>query len=158
MERIASEIERELARGGSRDALPLAAITSAWPSAVGETVARQAWPLRLGRDGTLHIATSSATWAFELSRLEREILERLDGELAPGQAPPKLRFAAGPVPEPGALGEPTGAVPAPGLVPTPEEAAMADAAAAVIDDSELRALVARAARASLAKARSGRHF
>jgi hypothetical protein len=34
----------------------------------------------------------------------------------------------------------------------------ANTAAASIDDSELRELVARAARASLLKARSGRHF
>ena len=31
MERIGDEIERELGRGGSRDAIPLAALTAAWP-------------------------------------------------------------------------------------------------------------------------------
>ncbi|MGH3065128.1 MAG: DciA family protein [Gaiellaceae bacterium] len=158
MDRIGSEVERELARGGSRDALPLAAITAAWPAAVGETVARQAWPLRLGRDRTLHVATSSATWAFELDRLGSEILERLAGELAAGQAPAGLRFAVGPVPESGAIVETARAASPTQPTPTPEEAAAADAAAAAIDDSELRSLVARAARASLARARSGRHF
>ena len=58
MERIGGEIDRELARSGSRDAIPLAAITAAWPVAVGAAVARQAWPLRLGRDVTLHVAVA----------------------------------------------------------------------------------------------------
>jgi len=158
MDRIGNEVERELARGGSRDALPLAAVTSVWPRAVGETVARQAWPLRIGRDGTLHVATSSATWAFELDRLAAEILGRLATHLEAGQSPVRLRFAVGPVPEPAT---PTGDAPAtPSNIPTPtpEEAAAAEAAAAAIDDPDLRELVARAARASLAKGRSGRHF
>jgi hypothetical protein len=161
MDRIGSEVERELARGGSRDLLPLAAVTSAWSTAVGETVARQAWPLRIGRGGTLHVATSSATWAFELDRLAPEILERLATELPAGETPAKLRFAVGPIPEPStpAEGDP-GMSPTPPTppTPTPEDVVAAEAAASVIDDPDLRELVARAARASLAKARSGRHF
>lgn len=158
MDRIGREVERVLARGGSRDALPLAAITSAWPQAVGEAVARQAWPLRIGRDGTLHVATTSATWAFELDRMAAEILERLALQLEGGQAPAKLRFAVGPVPEPGTPAEDALALSSQTPIPTPEEVVTAAAAAAVIDDPDLRELVARAARASLAKARSGRHF
>lgn len=158
MDRIGREVERVLARGGSRDALPLAAITSAWPQAVGEAVARQAWPLRIGRDGTLHVATTSATWAFELDRMAAEILERLASQLEGGQVPAKLRFAVGPVPEPGTAAEDALALSSQTPIPTPEEVATAAAAAAVIDDPDLRELVARAARASLAKARSGRHF
>jgi len=156
IERIGGEVERELARSGSRDALPLAALTTAWPAAVGETVARQAWPLRIGRDGTLHVATSSATWAFELDRLSPEILGRLEERLGADGTPAGVRFAVGPVPEPG----PGTGVPASTSmpVPTPEDVLEADEAAASIDDPDLRELVARAARASLAKARSGRHF
>ncbi len=158
MDRIGREVERELARGGSRDALPLAAVTSAWPAAVGETVARQAWPLRIGRDGTLHIATSSSTWAFELDRLAPEILGRLEARLGADRTPAKLRFAVGPVPEPGTPAEDAPTTSSSMPIPTPEEVVAAERAAAVIDDPELRELVARAARASLAKARSGRHF
>jgi hypothetical protein len=158
MDRIGSEVERELARGGSRVALPLAAVTAAWATAVGETVARQAWPLRLGRDGTLHVATSSSTWAFELDRLAPEILECLRREVAPEHVPPRLRFAVGPVLEAAATtasaSEPASSRPA----PTAEDAAVAAQAAAAIDDPDLRELVARAARASLAKTRSGRDF
>lgn len=157
MERIGKEIERELARGGSRDAIPLAAVTSAWPQAVGETVARNAWPLRIGRDGTLHVATTSATWAFELDRLSPEIQEQL-GAILGADAPAKLRFAVGPVPEPGAPSEAHSSDVAQPLPVPPEIAAEAASAAAAIDDPGLRELVARAARASLSKVRSGRRF
>ncbi|MCE3287105.1 MAG: hypothetical protein K0S64_711 [Gaiellaceae bacterium] len=155
MERIGREVERELARGGSRDAIPLAALTAAWPEVVGDAIARQAWPLRIARDGTLHVATSSATWANELGFLTDEIIERLRARLGP-QAPSRLRCAVGPVPESGA-DEPERTVEAPPEVP-PEIGAQADSAASAIDDPELRELVARAARASLLKARSGRDF
>jgi hypothetical protein len=158
MDRIGREVERELARGGSRDALPLAAVTAAWPIAVGETVARQAWPLRIGRDGTLHVATSSATWAFELDRLAPEILGRLETGLGANQAPSKLRFAVGPLPEPGTPAEDALATSSSMPIPTAGEVAEAELAAAMIEDPDMRELVARAARASLAKARSGRHF
>ena len=158
MERIGREVERELSRGGSRDALPLAAITAAWPAAVGEQIARQAWPLRIGRDGTLHVATTSATWAFELDRMAAEIAERLAARLGEARPPAKLRFAIGPVPEHGSLdAKALGTSPAP-PEPTPEEAAEAAEAASAIDDPDLRELVARAARASLARARSDRGF
>jgi hypothetical protein len=157
MERIGREVERELSRGGSRAALPLSEITAAWPQAVGEAVARQAWPLRLGRDGTLHVATSSATWAFELDRLSPEIGERLSA-LVGAAAPHKLRFRVGPVPEPGAAPERPDDTLEEAPPVAPEVEAEAASVAAAIDDAELRELVARAARASLARTRSGRHF
>jgi hypothetical protein len=155
MERIGHEVERELARGGSRDAIPLAALTAAWPEVVGDAIARQAWPLRIARDGTLHVATSSATWANELGFLADEIVERLQARLGP-DAPSRLRCAVGPVPE-SAADEPQATVEPPPEVPA-EISAEADSAASAIDDPELRELVARAARASLLKARSGRDF
>ena len=156
MERIGRGVERELSQKGRGHVLALAGITAAWPEAVGETVARQAWPLRLGRDGTLHVATTSATWAFELDRLAPEIGARL-GRLLGAEAPATLRFRVGPVPEPGA---PEPAVDATREAPpaTSETSAEAEALASQIDDPELRELVARAARASLSRARSGRGF
>jgi hypothetical protein len=157
MERIGREVERELSKGGSSAALPLSEITAAWPQAVGEAVARQAWPLRLGKDGTLHVATSSATWAFELDRLSPEIGERLSA-LVGAAAPRKLRFRVGPVPEPGMVPEQRDDAHEDAPSATPEVVAEAASVAAAIDDAELRELVARAARASLSRARSGRHF
>ena len=157
MERIEKSVEHVLSRSGGGTALALAEITAAWPEAVGKAVSREAWPLRVARDGTLHVATSSSTWAFELDRLSPEIEERLRALVGPA-APAKLRFRVGPVPEhgPPGEGEPAGLA-SPPLV-TPQVDSEARAAASEIDDPELRQLVARAARASLARARSGRHF
>lgn len=156
MERIGNEVERELARGGSRDAIPLAAVTAAWPAAVGEAIARNAWPLRIARDGTLHVATSSATWANELSFLADEILGRLHARLG-AETPARVRCAVGPVPESAADSTPVQGVARNIEVPEHVASEAADAAS-VIADPELRELVARAARASLVRARSGRYF
>jgi hypothetical protein len=157
MERLGDEVRRTLSQAGDGRALALAEISTAWPLAVGEVIARQAWPLRLGRDGTLHVATTSATWAFELDRLAPEIAVRLEAAIG-GGAPTRLRFRVGPVPEPGG---PTGArsQKSPEVVEVPPEVtAEAAEAAAAIEDPALRSLVARAARASLLHARSGRRF
>jgi hypothetical protein len=152
MERIGDEVSRALSRSGDGAALALAEITAVWSSSVGEAVARQAWPLRIGRDGTLHIATSSSTWAFELDRMAADVLARLQSALGP-KSPTSIRFRPGPIPEPGASD--AAAACAPRVIEaTPEDAATADLATAPIEDPELRALVARAVRASLARARS----
>jgi hypothetical protein len=148
VERLGKEVERTLSTTGSGQGLALAEITAAWPAAMGEAISRNAWPLRLGTDGALHVATTSATWAFELDRMSEELVERLCAVLG-DSAPPMLRFRPGPVPEPG--GE-TPATLAPELPEaTPETAAAAASAAAEIEDAELRELVARAARASLGR-------
>ena len=156
MERIDRSVERELARGGGGGSSALPAVLAVWTEVVGETVARNAFPLRVARDGTLQVATTSSTWAFELDRLAPEILEKLTARLG-SSAPPKLRFAVGPVPEP-AFSEPGPSGPeAPSAVP-PEVDAEALAAAAGIEDPELRELALRAARASLSRPPSDRRF
>ena len=157
MERIEKSVEHVLSRSGGGTALALAEITAAWPEAVGKAVSREAWPLRVARDGTLHVATSSSTWAFELDRLSPEIEERLRALMGPA-APAKLRFRVGPVPEHGEPAAEGVSAPGAGFHVTPEIDSEAVAAASGIEDRELRELVARAARASLARARSGRRF
>jgi hypothetical protein len=157
MERIGDHVERELSRSGSRDVLPLAALTAAWPEIVGDAISRNAWPLRIGRDGTLHVATTSATWANELAFLGDEIAERLRGRLGTGE-PVRLKCAPGPTPETAPPPEsPPQAPPTVDAMPA-DVVSAANTAAASIDDPELRELVARAARASLLRAPSGRHF
>ena len=153
MERIGKDVERQLQRGGSGQALALSHVTSAWPGVVGDTVARQAWPSRLGRDGTLHVATTSATWAFELDRLAPEIHARLSAALG-DETPSALRFRVGPVPEPG---RPAVAASTPESPPeaSAEVFLEADSAASAIEDPELRELVSRAARASLSRTVEG---
>jgi hypothetical protein len=157
VERLGKSVEHELSRSGGGTGLALADIVAVWPQAVGEAVSRQAWPLRISRDGTLHVATTSATWAFELDRLSPEIEPRLSALVGPS-APKKLRFRVGPVPEPGAAAETTEATPREPIPTTPETDAEAASVASAIDDPELRQIVAKTARASLARARSGRQI
>jgi len=146
---LADNVRAELARFGPQAAI--GRIAEAWPAAVGEQIARNSWPARVARDGTLHVHTSSSTWAFELEQLAADIRGRL-GKLAP----PRIRFAPGPLPEPD--------LPAPETTvedvaqPSLADRGVAAQLAARIDDEKLRNLVARAASASLAKARSGRTF
>ena len=147
LEPIGDAVQRELGRFGRGGAI--AEIVEAWADAVGESIARNAWPARIGRDGTLHVHTRDAVWAFELTQRAAEIRARLAVEA--------IRFTAGPLPEPatteGVGGERTAVRAA-----TLEEARTAASWAAEIDDPELREAVARAARASLAKAASDRGF
>jgi hypothetical protein len=151
MERIEPEVRRELARFGAPGGMPR--LLEAWPDAVGPEIARNAWPARIARDRTLHVAASSSAWAFELSQLAPEILTRLRDRLGE-DAPPALRFAPGHVPEPDEasfeMRPPTR------LDPAPEERAQAALVANEIRDEELREKVQRAAAASLALGRSGR--
>ena len=105
MDRLDQQVRRELRRfgpvAGGTQSGDIVAIVRAWPGAVGETVARNAWPARFARDGTLHVNTASATWAFELGRLAATILEQLRPEL--GEATP-AGAALRPRTDPGARG------------------------------------------------------
>jgi hypothetical protein len=152
MERVGDEVGRQLGRFGPQGAI--SDIVAAWPGAVGEAIARNAWPARVSRDGTLHVATSSSAWAFELTQLAPKLFERLSPLL--GESAPKaLKFSPGPVPEfAGAAAETSAAPTRPS--PTPEERALAAEMSAEIEDEELRDLIARAAAASLAGQRASR--
>ena len=121
----------------------LAEIVERWVDAVGPPIARSAWPARVGRDGTLHVATADSTWAFELAHRAPEIAARLGIS--------KVRFAPGPLPEDG-VPQPTPAVPRPSV----EQQASAAALAAPIDDENLRKSVEKAASLSLARTSSDR--
>jgi hypothetical protein len=125
-------------------------IVRAWPSAIGDQIARNAWPARLSRDGKLHVATSSSAWAFELAQLEPKLLERLVEALGDG-APAGLRFAPGKLPEPPSGEGPT----SPRSVEKPTQSDLDTAAelTAAIDDESLRKIVAKAAAASLSRGR-----
>ncbi len=151
MERLDGSVRRALRGAGVPDAGVLAAVTRAWPAAVGPAIARAAWPQRIARDGTLHVTAESSTWAFELGRLEEEIRAKLHAELGDA-TPPALRFAVGPVPSPGA----DDTAPPPVPPPTPDDEARAASLTAAIDDPTLREAVRRAAAASLAAGRDGR--
>jgi hypothetical protein len=154
MERLDNSVRAALSGAGVPDAGALAAIVAAWPRAVGDAVARAAWPLRLGRDGTLHVACVSSTWAFELDRMADDIRRALEAQ-ALSAVPERLRFAPGPVPAPGPPEE-TGIPPA--VEPTAEQREEASRLARAVEDDELRAIIARGIAASLARRGNDRFF
>jgi hypothetical protein len=137
---LADEIRAELGRFGPQAGM--VELLERWPSAVGEGIARNAWPARIARDGTVHVNTADSVWAFELGQRGREIAERLGA--------PRLRFAPGPLPE--ASPEHTAAP----LEPTREEEERARSLAAGISDENLRESVQKAVRLSLARERRDR--
>jgi Dna[CI] antecedent, DciA len=149
MDRVGRDVERELRRFGP--ATGMAPVVDAWPEAVGVEIARNAWPARLGRDGTLHVHTKDSVWAFELTSRAEEIRVRLGAA-----APQSLRFAPGPLPEPsGDSSEPTRKQ---RRRPSVEDVAKADSLVRGIRDVDLRKVVAKAVAASLANADNDRSF
>jgi hypothetical protein len=144
LEPLGEDVRRELGRLGPAGAI--ADVVAAWPEAVGPAIAANAWPARISRDGTLHVATKSSTWAFELTQLTATIQERLAGALE-ASAPTSLRFAPGRLPEPGAedVKEDKRTVPS----PSPAAVAAGQELASGIASEALREAVARAAAASL---------
>jgi hypothetical protein len=153
MERIDSDVRRELGRFGPPGSI--ARLVEIWAETVGEAIARNAWPARVARDGTLHVNTSSSAWTFELSQLAPTILERLQ-ETAGDAAPRRLRFAPGNLPEPAVEEAVTGL--AQRVVPSAAHLEAAGRLTAEIADENLRKIVQRAAAASLAKSADGRSF
>jgi hypothetical protein len=145
MEPLGDELLRELQALGPNAAM--SETTAAWPDAVGPDIARNAWPARFRRDGTLIVHTKDAVWAFELGHRAAAIAERLPGS-------PPLKFVPGPLPEPAAPEAPVEPPPAATL----DERRQAAEWASSIDDEELREAVARAAAASLANRPGDRRF
>jgi hypothetical protein len=138
MDPLADAIRSELGRFGPQAGM--AELLDRWPAAVGPAIAQNAWPARISKDGTVHIATNDSVWAFELGQRA--------GEIAAALAAPKVRFAPGPLPTP---------EPAPAAAPIevrPEEAELARAIASAIDDQKLRESVQKAVSFSLARGRS----
>ena len=149
MDRVGDAVERELGRFGP--ASGMAPVVEAWPLAVGPEIARNAWPARLARDGTLHVHTQDSIWAFELTTRAEEIRMRLGTA-----APRRISFAPGPLPEPAV--ELSEQVREPPPAPTPEHVAKAESLTRVIRDEELRKVVAKAAAASLSRDDNARSF
>ena len=148
---IGGELSRQLGRFGP--AAGMADLVAAWPAVVGPQIAMQAWPARMARDGTLHVAVSSSVWAFELTQLEPEIRARLTAALGE-TAPASIRFAVGRIPESGSDPDQEAKRSAPKV--TPEQFAEGERVASSITDRELREAVAKAVAASLADARNAR--
>ena len=139
MDPLGPDIRSELARYGPQAGM--AELVERWPEVVGDAIARNAWPARIARDGTVHINTADSVWAFELGHKAAEIAGKLGVE--------KLRFAAGPLPE----ADEEAAVTAP-VETTLEDEERARAIASSISDQNLRESVQKAVSLSLARGRS----
>ncbi len=118
----------------------MAELVERWPSIAGDAIARNAWPARIARDGTVHINTADSVWSFELGQRAAEIASKL--------GVPKVRFAPGPLPEP-----PAEPVVSPVEV-SPEDDERARAIASAIDDQKLRESVQKAVSLGLARGRA----
>jgi hypothetical protein len=114
-----------------------------WPGVVGPGIARNAWPARIARDGTLHVATADSVWAFELGHRAGEIADRL--------GVPKVRFASGQLPSAEATAEPATAP-----SPSADDVRRAAEIAAPIENENLRESVQKAVSLGLARAASDR--
>ena len=117
----------------------MAELVERWPGAVGLAIARNAWPARIARDGTVHVNTADSVWAFELGQRAAEIAGKLEVE--------KIRFAPGPLPEPD--DEPVSNL----VEVSPQDAERARAIATGISDEKLRESVQKAVSFSLARGR-----
>src|SRR5207302_5101287 len=89
MEPLGDEFRAELRRVGADSGA--GGVATAWPTAVGEEIARNAWPARTQPDGTLVVHVRDSVWGFELTQRAGEISGRLPGR-------PRLRFVPGPLP------------------------------------------------------------
>jgi len=142
MEPLGEEIRAELRRAGAD--VGAGDAVAAWPAAVGEEIARHAWPARTQPDGTLVVHVRDAIWGFELTQRAAEISDRLPGR-------PRLRFVPGPLPDTAA--EP---LPAPPIEAGPEQEREAAELTAGIEDRNLRESVAKAIKAALVRASDDR--
>ncbi len=55
-------------------------VLAAWEDAVGPEIARNAWPARFQRDGTLIVHCQDAIWAFELGSRAAEWAAGIEDE------------------------------------------------------------------------------
>jgi hypothetical protein len=143
MEPLGEEIRAELRRAGA-DSDAAGTAVEAWPAAVGEEIARHAWPARTQPDGTLVVHVRDAIWGFELTQRAVEISGRLPGR-------PRLKFVPGPLPDAA-----TNPAPVPRAEATPEQAREAAGLAAGIEDQSLRESVAKVIKAALVRASADR--
>jgi hypothetical protein len=137
MDPLGKDIKAALARFGPQAGM--AELVERWPAIVGEAIARNAWPARIAKDGTVHVNTADSVWAFELGHRAAEIAERLGA--------PKVRFAPGPLVE-----SPEEVVREP-VRATPEDEEFARAVASTIGDEKLRESVQKAVSLGLARGR-----
>ena len=68
-----------LADAGVAERVAQASVVPEWPALVGAQIAAVTEPLSVSVDGTLWVAVQSHAWMTELSLLEPELLQSLNG-------------------------------------------------------------------------------
>jgi hypothetical protein len=122
---------------GAKPEHTLALLRAAWPSAVGEELARRTQVVALDR-GVLRVMVPDVRWQRSLLRVRGDILSRL--RTVAGRASPRtLGFVTGPVAEPASKPQPAT------VVERAEPPAAVREAAESIPDPELRARFLEAA-------------
>jgi hypothetical protein len=124
---------------GSKPEHTLALLRAAWPTAVGEELARRTRLVALDA-GVLRVMVKDIGWQRNLLRMRGDILARLRS-VAGRAAPRTLGFVTGDVPMPEPQAPPQ--APAPPMAPP---AAVADAAHSISDEALRAAFVAAAGR------------
>ena len=124
---------------GGRGGGILVRLKAQWTAIVGRDWAEVTWPSKLGRDGVLKLCTTSGA-ALELQHRAPLIIERINLFFG-RQVVARLALLQGPLPLPPAPGGPA-------IRPlTPGEAEALDTRLCEVTDPELRAALARLARA-----------
>jgi hypothetical protein len=128
---------------GGKPEHTLALLRAAWPTAVGEELARRTEPVAFDR-GVLRVRVPDLRWQKSLLRMRGDILSRLR-RVAGRASPHALGFVTGALPDPG-----------PPVPPSPAAAAAAPPAAVVeaargIRDDEISARFLEAAGRYLAR-------
>jgi predicted nucleic acid-binding Zn ribbon protein len=73
----------------------LAAVQSAWATAVGEAIARHSQPVS-ERNGVVTVRCDGSVWAAELAMMSKALLKQLEACSQGGQAVRDLRFVVAP--------------------------------------------------------------
>lgn len=133
-------MRKELERFGPQAGM--AELVERWPEAVGGAIARNAWPARISKDGTVQVATADSIWAFELGQRAAELAGLL------GVA--RIRFAPGPLPEAEREAD------AVRVEVSPQDGERARAIASAVTDENLRESVQKAVGLGLARGRATR--
>ena len=150
MERLGGDVRASSPALGPGGHGEIAAIVRAWPAAVGEAIARNAWPARIARDGTLHVTRRLGDLGV---RARPHARRRSSSSSAHTSASGRRRRSGSPpdrCPSPSRSGSTDRATHR--REPGGDDRAEAAELAAPIEDEELREAVARAAAASLARA------
>ncbi len=143
--RVPESIDGVIARAGENRFAPARPPIAdhVWREAVGPRIADRARPVQLDR-GVLTVRTATGVWATELSLLSTSLLERLH---AAGIEAHELRFRVGAIEAPARPPERRASRAVPSPAPLPSEL---NASLSAVGDDELKAALARAARANLA--------